>query len=371
MMILNIIMAGYESYRKSNDMVLKMTQKLTIDLRSDTVTKPTDEMREAMYRAEVGDDVFGEDPTVNLLEEKTAHMLGKESALFVPSGSMANTVCLLSHCQRGDEIIVGNRSHIFLHEAGGTAVIGGIHSNVLQNQPDGTLDLEDISEAIRDDDIHHPPTRLICLENTHNFCGGVPLSMKYIKAVAEIAGFYGLLMHLDGARVFNAAVALDVDVKDIAQYFHSISFCLSKGLGSPVGSMVCGDKDFIDKARRARKMLGGGMRQAGILAAAGLISLEKMTLRLGEDHYHAELLAQGIDKISGLKSEELANRTNILFFGLLKGSISAQELVKRAESKGLKLMDTGNNRFRMVVHYSITSEMIHRTQRILKNIMKD
>src|SRR5215213_5355718 len=255
-----------------------------IDLRSDTVTKPTPEMREAMAEAEVGDDVYRDDPTVNRLEELAADMLGKESSLFVPSGTMGNLLALLVHCQRGDEVIVGNQSHIYLNEAGGMAALGGIQACPVQNQSDGTLALQDLLSSIRTEDVHHPITRLICLENTQNICGGVPLTLDYTSRVGEIARQHGLALHIDGARIFNAAAAQNVTVKELVEPADSVMFCLSKGLVAPIGSMLAGSKRFISRARHIRKMLGGGMRQVGVLAAAGIISLERMTTRLNEDH---------------------------------------------------------------------------------------
>jgi len=226
-----------------------------IDLRSDTVTLPTPAMREAMYRAEVGDDVFGEDPTVNRLEEMAAERMGKEAALFVVSSTMANLVCLLTHCGRGDEFIVGHLAHIFIHEAGGSAGLGGLHPHILPNQPDGTLDLGDVEAAIRGDNIHFPRTRLVCLENTHNRCGGAALSVEYTNSLCELAHSRHIAVHLDGARIFNAAIALGVDIKELTRNVDSVAFCLSKGLSCPVGSLVCGSADFIAEARRSRKMV--------------------------------------------------------------------------------------------------------------------
>jgi threonine aldolase len=247
-----------------------------IDLRSDTVTHPTPAMREAMARAEVGDDVFGDDPTVNRLQEMAAERMGKEAGLFVPSGTMGNLAAVLSHCGRGDEVILGSKSHTFLYEAGGVSALGGVHSHQASNQPDGTLDLGEVRGAIRSEDDHFPVTRLICLENTHNRCGGVALTVEYTRAAGELAHEHGLALHLDGARIFNAAVALGVEAGDLAAPADSITFCLSKALSAPVGSVLCGSKDFIARARRARKQLGGGMRQAGVLAAAGIVALETM-----------------------------------------------------------------------------------------------
>ncbi|QTA80513.1 Low specificity L-threonine aldolase [Desulfonema limicola] len=329
-----------------------------VDLRSDTITQPTPAMRRAMAEAEVGDDVFGEDPTVRKLEEMAADRLGKEAALFTASGTMGNMVSLLTHCGRGDEMILGDQSHIFFYEQGGSAALGGIHPRTVPNQPDGTILIEDLEGAIRQDDVHFPVTRIIALENTHNRCCGSPLCADYMKDVGNLAGKHGLKIHVDGARIFNAAAALDTDVKDLAEYADSISFCLSKGLGSPAGSVVCGTKDFIARARRARKVLGGGMRQAGILAGAGIISLTQMTERLAEDHENAGKLAQGLAHIEGL-SVDLANiKTNIVFFDLKKHDLSTESLVKQLEEQGIRILALGPRKLRAVTHYHISSKDI-------------
>ncbi|MBW2539686.1 MAG: low-specificity L-threonine aldolase, partial [Deltaproteobacteria bacterium] len=258
-----------------------------IDLRSDTLTKPTSRMRRAMADAEVGDDVFGEDPTVNCLEEMAAERLGKEAALFVASGTMANIISQMTHCGRGDEMILGDQAHIFYYEQGGSAALGGIHPRTIPNQPNGTLAIQDIEAAMRPDNIHFPRTRLIVLENTHNRCYGSPLSAAYMQAVGDIARSNGLKIHVDGARLFNAAIALETEARDLVTQADSVSFCLSKGLAAPVGSVVCSTRDFISEARRVRKVLGGGMRQAGILAAAGIVALTEMVDRLKDDHLNA------------------------------------------------------------------------------------
>src|SRR5512138_2046278 len=284
-----------------------------VDLRSDTVTKPTPEMREAMAEAEVGDDVYRDDPTVNRLERLAAEMLGKEASLFVPSGTMGNLLALLVHCQRGDEVIVGNLSHIYLNEAGGMATLGGIQPCPLQNQNDGTLLLDDIRTSIRTEDVHHPITRLICLENTQNVCGGVPLTPAYTRQVAELARGHGLSLHIDGARIFNSAVAQNVSVKEMVEPADSVMFCLSKGLASPIGSMLVGSHRFITRARHLRKMLGGGMRQVGIVAAAGIISLEKMVNRLADDHVRAKKLADGLRHVKGLIVDDGSPHSNMVY----------------------------------------------------------
>ena len=339
-----------------------------IDLRSDTVTHPTPEMREAMYRAEVGDDVFGEDPTVNRLEAMAAERMGKEAALFVASGTMGNLVALLTHCGRGDEAIVGDQSHTFLFEQGGMAALGGITPRPIPNQPDGTLRLEDIEAAIRPDNVHFPRTRLICLENTHNMCYGTPLTPEYTAQVARLAHERGLKVHLDGARVFNAATALEVDVKELVREVDSVMFCLSKGLCAPVGSLLCGDADFIAEARRARKVVGGGMRQAGILAAAGIVALEKMTLRLAEDHERARRLAEGLAQIPGIEVGPV--HTNILYFWLTEETDrTPEEVVDGLAERGIRILGRENGRFRAVTHYWITDEDIDRTLQAMREVM--
>lgn len=340
-----------------------------VDLRSDTVTLPTPAMREAMYNAELGDDVFGEDPATNRLEKIAADMMGKEAALLVPSGTMGNLVCSLTHCVRREEVILGDQSHMFLNEAGGMSALGGIHPHIIPNQQDGTMSLKDIESAIRGDNVHFPRTRLVCLENTHNRCVGTPLSPEYIESVAELAGYHGLFVHLDGSRIFNASVALGVDVRDLTRNVDSLIFCLSKGLSAPVGSIVCGSGEFIAEARRTRKVLGGGMRQAGVIAAAGIIALEQMVDRLEEDHRHARSLAEGISSIPGLSIDLPGIQTNIIYFDLDSTLLTADELVIKLGEKGIKLLKTGPSRFRMVTHYGISSKDIDVTLKAIAELM--
>src|ERR1044071_2224939 len=273
-------------------------------------------MREAMAEDEVGDDVCRDDPTVNRLEELAADQLGKEAALFVPSGTMGNLIALLVHCQRGNEVIVGSLSHLYLNEAGGMSALGGIQPCALPNQPDGTLALDDILASIRTEDVHHPVTRLICLENTQNICGGVPLTAEYTRQVGDLAHRNDLLLHIDGARIFNSAAAQNISVKELVEPADSVMFCLSKGLAAPLGSMLVATQQFIARARHIRKMLGGGMRQVGIVAAAGLISLEKMTKRLNEDHARAKKLADGLRQIDGLTVDTNSPYTNMVYLNL-------------------------------------------------------
>lgn len=333
-----------------------------IDLRSDTVTQPTHEMRQAMAEAVVGDDVYGEDPTVNRLERMAADMLGKEAGLFIPSGTMGNLAAILSHCGRGDEVILGHFSHTFLYEAGGISALGGIHPRTIPNQDDGKLKLEDIEAAIRPDNPHFPISRLICIENTHNRSGGTVLDVAYTNSVAEIAHENRLSMHIDGARIFNAAVALGVPAKQLVEQADSVTFCLSKALCAPVGSVLCGKEQFIHKARRARKQLGGGMRQAGIIAAAGIVALEKMVDRLSEDHTRARKLALGLRGISGMKVENDPPPTNMIYLSFNEAAtFNAYEWENRLHSKGILAVAVAANRMRMVVHNGIGDEDIEQT----------
>jgi len=340
-----------------------------IDLRSDTMTKPTVSMRKAMAEAEVGDDVFGEDPTVNRLEEMAAERLGKEAALLVSSGTMANLVSQLAHCGRGDEIILGSHAHTFFFEQGGSAAVGCLHPRTVPNQPDGKLALEDIEAAIRGDNVHFPRSRLIILENTHNLCNGWPLDLEYMLAVSDIARRHELKIHVDGARFFNAAVALKTDPKDLAAAADSVSFCLSKGLGAPVGSMVCGTRSFINEARRARKLLGGGMRQAGILAAAGIIALTEMVDRLADDHANAHGLAMGLAQLPGISIDPDQIRTNILFFEVTRKDLTPEQFVQRIGAEGVRMLPVGARRVRAVTHYHITAKDVDRALSVISKVM--
>lgn len=342
-----------------------------IDLRSDTVTRPTPEMREAMAKAEVGDDVYGDDPTVNRLQEMAAEMMGKEAGLFVPSGTMGNLAGILSHCQRGDEVILGKKNHTFLFEAGGISVLGGVHSCQLDNQPDGSLLLSDIEAAIRPDDPHDPITRLICLENTHNRCGGTVQAPEYIRQVVEFAHVRGLKVHLDGARLFNAAAALNVSAKDLAGLVDSVTFCLSKGLCAPVGSVLCGDKEFIKRANRMRKMLGGGMRQAGVLAAAGIVALEKMTKRLSKDHARARNLAEGLSENRGIILDAGTPATNMVFFNLAPSvKLSTNEIEEKLKAGGVLAHASEARRFRLVTHYWIDDKAVDKTVAVFADVLR-
>ncbi|MFO7320636.1 MAG: low-specificity L-threonine aldolase [Chloroflexota bacterium] len=333
-----------------------------IDFRSDTVTLPTPAMREAMANAVVGDDVYGEDPTINELEAEAAALFGKEAGLFVVSGTMGNLVSTLAHCERGDEMIVGRQSHIVIYELGSHAAYGGIHPFMLDVQPDGTFDLDDVRAAIRGQGSLWPVTRLICLENTHGGAQGAPITAEYTAQVAEIARQHNIRLHIDGARIFNAAAALNVPVRELAADADSITFCLSKGLCAPVGSVIVGSRDFINKARRVRKSLGGGMRQAGILAAAGLVALREMTGRLVEDHANARRLAQGLATIPHVRVDLDRVRTNMVYFELTEDApLNPEQLAERLKTEYNMLMrpyDPRRRNFRVVTHYYITREHV-------------
>jgi len=341
-----------------------------VDLRSDTVTLPTPAMRRAMYEAELGDDVFGEDPTVNRLEAMSAERMGKEAAMFVASGTMGNLTALLTHCQRGHEAIMGDKAHTFLFEAGGSAVLGGIHPHTLPNQPDGTLRLEDIKAAIRPENPHHPRTRLVCLENTHNRCGGVVLTPEYTDRVGELAHRHGLAVHLDGARVFDAAVALGVDVRHLTRSVDSVQFCLSKGLSAPVGSLLCATREFIAEAQRWRKMLGGGMRQAGVIAAAGIEALDDMVDRLADDHANAHRLAEGLADMPGFAVDLASVQTNIVIWDLTTDRVSPQEVVERLGAEGVKILAIGGRQFRAVTHYGIETDDVEQAVDVARQVME-
>jgi threonine aldolase len=344
-----------------------------IDLRSDTVSWPTPEMREAMARAEVGDDVYGDDPTVNALEALAAERLGKEAALFVASGTMGNLTATLTHCQRGDEMIVGQSNHVVRSEAGGASALGGVHTYFLPIQPDGTLRLEDIERAVRDPaNLHHPLSRLVWLENTQGAEGGVPLTPAYTQSVRELCDRHGLRLHVDGARIWNAAAALGCDVKELSGPADSVSFCLSKGLCAPVGSLLVGSREFVGRARRYRKVLGGAMRQAGILAAAGIIAIEKMTKRLGEDHANARQLAAGLCQIEGIRLDLDRVHTNMVYCDLddsLPGD--AYWLRDRlAADYDIKIGPTGPRSLRLVTHYWITPARVETTIAAFREVIE-
>jgi len=348
-----------------------------IDLRSDTVTKPTAEMRQAMFDAEVGDDVYDDDPTVLKLQEMTAKLLGKEAALFVPSGTMGNLICVLIHCSEfGSEMILGDECHLHINEQGGCATLGRIHPRTVPTQPDGTLLLEDIEQRIRTakDDVHFPLTKIVCLENTHNRMGGKVLTVEYIESVAQLCKQYGLKLHMDGARLMNAAVELNIDPAKLVESCDSVSFCLSKGLAAPVGSLVVGTQEFVKQAKRLRKVLGGGMRQAGVLAAAGIISLTKMPKLLKLDHQNAKLLGEGLSKIYGCEiNPDKDVQTNIVFVVLNSKKVKIDgptlvDILKREH--GILVSANSKWKLRFITHYMITRENIEYVLEQIKNVLE-
>lgn len=322
-----------------------------VELRSDTFTKPTPEMREAMARAEVGDDVYSEDPTVNHLEELAAWHTGKDTAVFTPSGTMSNLIAILSWTKPGDEIIVGNESHIFWNEVGGASAVGGVVMRTVPTEHSGRLDTDSVNLAIRGSNIHQPPTRLLCLENTHNRCSGGVLTPPDIQQVADLMGPKDIPIHLDGARIFNASVALKLPVQDLTHQVDSVSFCLSKGLSAPVGSLLCGPSEFIERARKWRKMLGGGMRQAGVLAAAGVVALNTMIERLADDHVNALALAEGLAKIPGIQVNPAMIYTNIVIFEWT--ACDASTFIEKLANRGIMASYPGGRFVRMVTHADI------------------
>ncbi|MEA5079107.1 MAG: low-specificity L-threonine aldolase [Anaerolineaceae bacterium] len=333
-----------------------------VDLRSDTVTQPTPAMRDAMAVARVGDDVFQEDPTINQLQEKSAQLMGKEAGLFVPSGTMGNLLAVLSHCQRGEEAMMGTQGHTFLFEGGGISALGGVFPHTLVNQADGSLALADIEAAIRPNDVHQPSSKLLILENTQNRCGGVVLSPEYTKQAAKLVHNHGIKLHIDGARIFNAAVALGIEARELVKDADSVTFCLSKGLCAPVGSVLCGDAEFIQRARHLRKMLGGGMRQAGVLAAAGIVALDQQVKLLAADHVRAKRLAEGLAGIPGIQFEMGMPQTNMVFPSLTaEVRASAADIAKKLAAEDIRIGVVGERKFRMVTHYWISDEGVERT----------
>lgn len=328
-----------------------------IDLVSDTVTLPTDEMMEAMQIADVGDDVLEEDPTINQLESLAAEMMGKEAALFVPSGTMGNLVAIMTHCQKGQEVIVERTSHIYDCEVGGISSLAGLVPNTIDAEK-GIFDPIQIERKIRTRDIHNPDTGLICLENSHNRQGGTVTPLEKIQQISEVACKHNVPLHLDGARIFNAATFLNINHAEIAKYFDSIMFCLSKGLCAPVGSMLAGSQKFITRARKNRKMLGGGMRQAGILAAAGIIALKKMTGRLQEDHEKARSLAEGLAKIDGIILDMERVQTNMVFIHLDKLGVGSDNFMEKLSKFNIRGSVESSTEVRFVTHYGISNDNI-------------
>ena len=341
----------------------------TIDLRSDTVTLPTSEMMEAINAAVLGDDVYVEDSSTIELENLAARIMGKEAALLVSSGTMGNLISCLVHAPRGSEAIMGHKSHTFLYESGGISTYGGIHSHQLQNNNDGTIEIDMIKDAIRTDDVHFPASSLICLENTHNKCHGFPLQLDYINSVCNIAHEKNIKVHMDGARLFNACVALDKSADQITENIDSVMFCLSKGLASPIGSVICGDPNFIAEARRIRKSIGGGMRQTGIIAAAGIVSLNEMRSRLKEDHANAKHLANGLHSLHGIELNTDFVPTNIIFFNFNHPDISSEELVNYMKSNGILFSDYNEKHCRLVLHYGISRDDIEKVIDVFNKLL--
>jgi threonine aldolase len=339
-----------------------------IDFRSDTVTHPTTAMRQAMLEAEVGDDVYGEDPTVNHLQKIAAERFGKEAGLLVASGTMGNVTCLLTHCQRNERVVLDRRAHVYRSEAGSLSGLGGVLPWTITSDANGIMPLQDLEDSIfGDDDPHDAQTSLIALENTHSASGGQPIPADYIDAVGDLAHRRGIKLHIDGARIFNAAVALNTDVARLTQAADSITFCLSKGLCAPVGSLIVGSEEFIFRANRVRKQLGGAMRQAGVFAAAGIVALEAMTERLGEDHQNAKMLAEGLASIPGVDIDMSVNRTNMVYFGLHKDArLDAAGLTEKMKADNIWLDCTGPYGFRMVTHYWIKPEHVELALRRIK-----
>jgi threonine aldolase len=341
-----------------------------IDLRSDTVTLPAPAMREAMTHAEVGDDVYGEDPTINRLEVLAAEKVGKEAAVLVPSGTMGNLAALLTHCERGQRVLLGSESHIFHYEVGGAAALGGLAYHLLPNLPDGTIEMAALEEALAHGphDMHHAAPGVICLENTHNRCGGAVVSPDYMAQVHALAQRRGLPLHLDGARIFNAALALGIDARELTQHADSVQFCLSKGLAAPVGSLVAGSAPCIQRVRRMRKMLGGGMRQAGIIAAAGMVALTQMVERLHEDHENARLLAAELAQIPGVRLDPARVQTNMVMLQLEDGQMAAPHFLAALREEGVLMGDSGAN-IRAVTHYGITAADVRAAAAAVRKVL--
>ena len=342
-----------------------------IDLRSDTVTLPSKQMKEYIFNAPLGDDVYGEDPSIKNLEKLASQMFGKEAALFVPSGTMANLISVLIHCSRGDEVILGNKSHIFYYEAGGVSSFGGVHSHQLSNNIDGTIDIKNILGAIRNKlDAHFPLTKLLCLENTHNTCNGNPIKSTYFESVSKAIKEHDIKLHIDGARIFNASIALNESLISLTQYADTVSCCLSKGLGCPAGSLILGSKNDISKAHGLRKALGGGMRQAGILAAAGIYALNNMIDRITIDHNNAQQLGSELKNIDGIKIDCDLIKTNIIFFYLDNVNLNDNEFIEKLRLNNIKIDSKGNRKFRIVTHCDFKTSDIDKVIKTIKQILK-
>jgi len=339
-----------------------------IDLRSDTVTLPTEEMLEAMRHAKLGDDVFGEDPTVNQLQEMAAQRMGKEAALLVPSGTQANLVSVMSNTTRGELAFLESQSHIYWYEAGGVSAIAGLLPWPIRSET-GAIDPADLEAAIRPRNVHFPEPTLVCLENTHNRHGGTIMKPTQIKALSQVAKEHGLKVHMDGARIFNAAIGLGVDVKEFTRHVDSLMFCLSKGLSCPIGSIVVGSKEFIEKARRTRKVLGGGMRQAGVIAAPGIVALEKMVDRLKEDHENAKFLAEKMVKLNGIKLKMENVQTNMVSFELDPAVTNDELFLNGLKENGVLALAQSKNKIRFVTHYGIRREQVEKAAAIVESVL--
>ena len=345
-----------------------MGNKEVIDLRSDTVTLPTEEMLEAIRHAKLGDDVYSEDPTVNRLEEMAAERLGKEAALLVASGTMANLVSLMCNAKRGELVILESESHMYWYEVGGVSAVAGLLPWPLKSKF-GALDPEDVEAAIKPRNIHFPEPALVCVEDTHNRHGGTIVTPERLKAISEVAGVHGLRVYMDGARLFNAAVALKIDVKEFAKHVDNLMFCLSKGLSCPVGSLVVGTRDFVEKARKIRKLLGGGMRQAGVIAAPGIIALEKMVGRLEDDHRNARFLAEGMTRIDGLGVDLERVQTNMVLFSVDDLGVGDAPFVSALMDKGVLAAAIAKNRIRLVTHRGIEREHVEKALNAIENVV--
>ncbi len=339
-----------------------------VDLRSDTVTHPSPEMRQAMFEAELGDDVFGDDPTVNRLEAMSAELLGKEDATFVASGTMGNIAAGMAHCTRGNEMIVGDKSHMFNAEAGAHSALGGIAVQTVRNDERGMMDPDEVRAAIRPDNIHYPPTSLIGMENTHNQAGGTPLTAEEVSSVAAVAKEHGIKFHIDGARLFNATIALETPAAELVKDADTVSFCLSKGLSCPVGSVVVGSHEDIEKVRKWRKALGGGMRQVGVIAAAGVVALETMIDRMAEDHSNARRMSVGLSDIDGIDCDPDANPTNLVFCHV--SVKNPTELLQKLEDRGVRLLSLPGA-WRFVTHYGITSDDVDYALDVVESTFKE
>ena len=341
-----------------------------IDLRSDTVTLPSPAMREAIARAELGDDVYGEDPTVTRLEALAAELVGKEAAVLVVSGTMGNLAALLAHGQRGQRVICGDECHIYYYEAGGASALGGLIYQTLPNAADGTLPLDLVRAAlVSSSDVHRAPPGIFCLENTHNRCGGTVLPLAYLEAAHALAREAGVPLHLDGARIFNAAIALGVEARAITRHVDTVQFCLSKGLAAPIGSLVAGSRDFIARVRRARKQLGGGMRQAGVIAAAGIVALTEMVERLADDHANARLLAAGLAAIPGLRIAPGRVQTNLVRFELVAEHVAPVDVLAGLRTRGVLMSGMGGRFLRAVTHYGIHAADVNQAVAAVREVV--